>query len=1148
MAWNPQYWLDRLQERGPGAPEEQKSGSSLAEARARAMQRAQEIQDGLTGAVDVTASMLGTLPAMAVAGASALPWTVIPGETKAADVYESVLEKMPKLMPQTEQGQELMASYAQPGNVLEKIDAPFRWVGDQAADAAAAVGLPEQGQALAGSLGYTAANMVGPFEAAGAAKRAAGAIRDLPGVVVDAAAEAAFTPSKIFAGRLTPAEIKAHQELKAAGKSNEEIFGETGLFEAIDGTVRKWLPDTNVRLTEQGAKTFQDPNFEQMSVVGQTFEGFDPSLMARYPELAKIRVSSDQKLRSGNAYTMVLGDTPKQIGVSAIDMSDAAGARITPERRMKGISGALHEMQHVVDQLDTGQSGTTPKDMDAPQELLSQALKIKEANDLKNGRSQFDPAVHDVEMLDLASRPQQELVEAYDRVVKQISGAKFAQYQRQGYEALARLNQRMYEMGARRPDDLQAWKDGPNGEDLLQQKTPNDFLDVPREDVWWPQRKKQTSVAAADDAIADAADGSGNYSGLEPLPETLTPGSFKEVSPAEFDARLAAARDAMVAGGDRRSALQVDAKLPEDFVGKVYMSPDGLSGFAVSDTGYVSNLFKHPSAAYKDVMGAVLARARNEGGKTLDAFDTGLAAGYQKRGAVETGRSPWNDEYSPEGWDTATMGRPDYVSMQIGRTPLKTQVPAERISVSSIPTLYDNNVAALKRGTNNVVSLAKQFSEAARKVWGRRDMTEFNERNVEDVGQIIAAETEAAMQKTGHAGTWYSDTLDDAHAVADELYGPGTMADPTKKTAFNFAIAITSNGQLVKGNSALAHEAFSHYLKTGRFPALGQGKEANSMKVAFRTYNRLADAFGEEAVQKFLNTEYTVGELKAAGFNIADESVDLKVPGAAIFGPKIGGGFFANLQGDFSRLTADRWLTRTMSRVIGDIYAPNPTLLKKQLGQFRQALVDAGQPVPKTDAALKKLAIKMHKAFAKGDETGSYPKSMRNPANNAARNLAKSLNPAKESPKNGTERNYYRAIAQRAVEKLRENGIETTVSDLQALVWYPEQDLYRKLGYNAKPDQERDYLEAFKAIAREAGVSQEKIDGAIRGARDRRLAGRGNERGSGAASVRPAHRRSFEGREDKGSFLQGIAPFAPETKGLMPLEKRIAKVRSLFSD
>jgi hypothetical protein len=628
---------------------------------------------------------------------------------------------------------------------------------------------------------------------------------------------------------------------------------------------------------------------------------------------------------------------------------------------------------------------------------------------------------------------------------------------------------------------------------------------------------------------------------------TLRPADFTPVAPKDFDAALAAARDAMVAGGDTRSALQVDAKLPDDFQGKVYMSPDGLSGFAVSDTGYVSNLFKHPSAAYRDVMGAVLARARAEGGKTLDAFDTGLAAGYAKRGAVETGRSPWNPEYAPAGWDTEKMGTPDYVSMNIGTTPTRVQVPPERLAVSSIPTLYDNNVAALKRGANNVVSLAKKFSQAAKQVWGRRDMTVFNERNVNDVGTVLAAEAEAAMQKTGHAGTWYSDTLDDAHAVADLVYG-NVMQEPAKKTAFNFALAITSNGQLVKGNSRLAHQAFQEYLKTGRFPVIGQGKEAGAMKTAFRTYNQLADTFGEEAVQKFLNTEYTVGELKAAGFNIADESVDLRVPGAAIFGPKIGGGFFANLQGDFSRLTADRWLTRTMSRIVGDIYQPNPKLLNKQLGVFRQALIDAGETPPKTDVALKKLAVARHKAFMKGDETGSYPVSMRNPANNAARNIAKSMNPAKESPSNGTERNYYRAIAQRAVEKLREQGIETTVSDLQALVWYPEQDLYKKLGYNAKPDQERDYLEAFKAIAREAGVSQEQIDSALRGAGERRVAARGNERGADPAGVRAPHRRSFESRQDAGSFLEGLIPLAKQTKGIAPAEKRAAQVRSLFSD
>ena len=181
---------------------------------------------------------------------------------------------------------------------------------------------------------------------------------------------------------------------------------------------------------------------------------------------------------------------------------------------------------------------------------------------------------------------------------------------------------------------------------------PWEQFDVPESQhlILTGNRDKPISMMAADGADAPSS-----------LLPTLEANQFRVAKPADFNAALAAARAQM----DPRSALQVDAALPADFKGKVYMTPDGLTGFAVSDTGYVSNLFKHPNAPYRDAMGAALGRARKEGGRSLDAFDTGLAAGYAKRGAVESGRSPWNPEYAPEGWDVETMGTPDYVSMKL---------------------------------------------------------------------------------------------------------------------------------------------------------------------------------------------------------------------------------------------------------------------------------------------------------------------------------------------------------------------------------------------------------------------------------------------------------------------------------------------------
>jgi len=111
--------------------------------------------------------------------------------------------------------------------------------------------------------------------------------------------------------------------------------------------------------------------------------------------------------------------------------------------------------------------------------------------------------------------------------------------------------------------------------------------------------------------------------------------------------------------------LQVDP-LPDDFKGRVFTTDDGMQGFAITEDGTVTNLFRNPEAGTAGTMEAALTKARAEGAKNLEAFDTYLAEGYKKRGAVERERSGFDPHYAPEGWDPATMGEPDYVSMDIG--------------------------------------------------------------------------------------------------------------------------------------------------------------------------------------------------------------------------------------------------------------------------------------------------------------------------------------------------------------------------------------------------------------------------------------------------------------------------------------------------
>lgn len=97
---------------------------------------------------------------------------------------------------------------------------------------------------------------------------------------------------------------------------------------------------------------------------------------------------------------------------------------------------------------------------------------------------------------------------------------------------------------------------------------------------------------------------------------------------------------------------------------KLFMSESGKSGFAVKPDGDIISVFSMEKGSGRSIMEAAIAA----GGKKLDAFDTILPQFYGTHGFVEAARIPWNDEFSPEGWDKQTFqeysnGEPDVVMM-----------------------------------------------------------------------------------------------------------------------------------------------------------------------------------------------------------------------------------------------------------------------------------------------------------------------------------------------------------------------------------------------------------------------------------------------------------------------------------------------------
>jgi DNA repair protein RadC len=395
-------------------------------------------------------------------------------------------------------------------------------------------------------------------------------------------------------------------------------------------------------------------------------------------------------------------------------------------------------------------------------------------------------------------------------------------------------------------------------------------------------------------------------------------------------------------------------------------------------------------------------------------------------------------------------------------------------------------------------------------------------------------ETLVAMKAYPDAIGWYDETVTKAMTVVELMY-PEIKNDKDLAAIMKMSIAITSNGLKVKQNFALAVKQYEYFRENGKFnPDLTEGAQGGSMSNAFAFINEALDVMSIENFVEFLVTPVRNGDMSAT-VTVFDEKtgkskkqkqnlspqypVDHMLFGAAIFGPKIGNGFFMNLMGEFQTLTIDRWLTRQFGRLRGDLLVDRKIDLteagekrfikaleglrksdRKKLGQMKSRkkpyfidelfnpLFDLKKNA--ADLDINELARKVASATANKDRLAilqSNPKL--DELRKAARNHIKNLKGEKEAPSTGTERvfmeNVFKELQNRLFSKY---GISITVADLQAVNWYPEKALYQT--FQAKnsissakdftsEEEKPDYFSGASEVAREKGIKQKNIDNAI---------------------------------------------------------------------
>jgi len=371
------------------------------------------------------------------------------------------------------------------------------------------------------------------------------------------------------------------------------------------------------------------------------------------------------------------------------------------------------------------------------------------------------------------------------------------------------------------------------------------------------------------------------------------------------------------------------------------------------------------------------------------------------------------------------------------------------------------------------------------------DLSQNTDEVAEILSDLLAEEINYEASNKNNGIGWYSEKIDNAIAILSNFH-PELNTDTKHRSAFNVALAITSNGTDPQTNLVAGLDMYENWKENnGKFTKTikNLGKESGTMNDSFNLYNRKVAKHGQDVFNAFMNTEFTVKELKNAGLKISGETVDTKLLGSQIFGSKIGGAFLANLNGNYDYLTMDRWFVRTFNRLRGE-----PLINEKLQGGYEQQLERFTKAVKakrsnytkygltakdlKNEQEVLDLANKYFKEFSDGKFKD------KSEVNNTARNLVKRFT-WRDAPRGGKERNFMRQVMSMAKDKSNVKGI--TMADAQAIIWFPEKRLFSKFGVTSKSgSKETNYETEAINLAKERGLDSKRIRESIRGAKSTR--------------------------------------------------------------
>jgi hypothetical protein len=439
-----------------------------------------------------------------------------------------------------------------------------------------------------------------------------------------------------------------------------------------------------------------------------------------------------------------------------------------------------------------------------------------------------------------------------------------------------------------------------------------------------------------------------------------------------------------------------------------------------------------------------------------------------------------------------------------------------------------------------------------------------------EVATLMAAEVQLGLQSTGSAFDWYSGALDrtldvvkvkypmlaDDNAAAAAGFGSAANA----RFVFTYILAVTSQNLKVSANANATDKAFTEMLPrvmAGQYGMLGSWATGDKQKAMAKNFDKFTDMLNGAPGNTFpdklteLNRLFKesrtvkdwVKEFKRLGIPYSapgQTAANAVVYGSSMLGPKIGNGFWQNLNGNFNPLTIDLWMRRTWGRLTGKSIG-NPGALAGQRDRFKRAVVRSrSQKQGKADhieaaddavdlwelrlrqvRALTADAFASKKAFdieekylkAKLADAVEIAADMRGiklpepwrpeyntdqgallayakralavwnkeykilaahyklPENSngqgvppelqptwarAAKTIVTNLAKPLDQVANGTQRIQIEAAGAMALDILAERGINMTMADMQAVMWYPEKELWGALTTELDVDEDGD--------------------------------------------------------------------------------------------